>query len=111
MDHVWYHIIYNIKNSIEDLKNALLSFAMMQVCTSDKDNSSMHYDKFDGTKLPIMSGSSLENAYFSYIIDKDDYLFYSPIILAKLNAIDKNLGNSTQVFDFFDKFIKKMKKN
>jgi hypothetical protein len=47
---------------VDRLKNALLSFAILQV--GDLSD--------DGTKLPMFSGSSLVNACFTYIVDRRD---------------------------------------
>lgn len=58
--------------SIELLKNALLAHALAMTKQSDIDSVNNNYALFDGTKLPLFSGYSISNAYFSYIICKED---------------------------------------
>ena len=108
--------MYQRKNKkslpIEQLKNALLSYALMKVKVSDIDESSFSYKHFDGTKLPMLSGCDIEMACFSYILDKYEFRkgeFYSSIMEDKLDAItkylDTNLGTQKQVTGFFRDFI------
>jgi hypothetical protein len=101
---------------LEYLKNALLSYALMRVCKRDVDDFNMIYNDFDGTKLPMFSGSSITNASFSYIIDKKSFRehpFYTPIMEEKIKAIDKyldkNLNSEDDIYKFFEKCLKKIR--
>lgn len=97
---------------VEALKNGLLSYALNKVKKDDFDHLNFAYQKFDGTKLPSMSGHNMVNACISYIIDKQEFkktLFYTPHMESKLDAIDKYLENNfdtdTKVIDFMEAFI------
>ena len=97
---------------IDRLKNALLSYALMKAKSTDVDNIHMNYSVFDGTTLPSFSGSSVENACFTYILDKTSFKndpFFSHNMLFKILAVekylDKNLSTDDQVLDFFSNFI------
>lgn len=99
---------------IDMLKNALLSYALMKLKNDDIDDISLEYKNFDGTKLPMFSGYNVENACFSYIIDKEKFrkdFFYTPAMEEKLNAIDKyldkNLGTNEQVMKLFQDFVRR----
>ena len=93
------------------LKNALLTFALATTRMEDMD-SSYDYSKFDGSTLPKLSGFSLDNACFSYIVDKDEFKrdpWYTTIMMDKLVAIDrylsKNLDTNDKVANFFMEFV------
>lgn len=103
-------------NSLEALKNGLLSYALLK--TSDKDDVSsfnMNYKSYDGTKLPMFSGCSTSNACLSYIVDKDQFkksFFYTKVMEDKITAIEKylekNFDTDDKIKEFFDMFIEKM---
>lgn len=99
--------------NLEALKNSLLAFALMKCRRKDFDDFNMKYGSFNGTKLPMMSGCSLSNACFSYIITKEDFRngpWYSRGMEEKIDAIEKYLRNnfdtSKKVESFFDEFIR-----
>jgi hypothetical protein len=98
---------------IDKLKNALLTYALVQVYTNKFDDANFNYSSFDGTRLPSMSGFSFENACFSYIIDKNEFknsLMFSKPMLDKIIAIEKfldtNLNTNDAVQTFFETFVK-----
>lgn len=102
---------------VEHLKNALLSFALLKTRPEDIEDFNMFYERFDGTKLPMYSGSDIGNACYCYILDKNEIkknMFCSESILHKIDAIDKylnyNFDDSIKTYDFFDKFIASFKK-
>ena len=90
---------------VEDLKNALLAYALCMVQKQDpkfQPSFNMNYAAMDGSELPMFSGCDVSNACFSYFSD-------IAIIQEKQKAIqkylDKNLASKEQVEAFFDKFI------
>jgi hypothetical protein len=95
--------------ALDKLKNALLTLALMTVSKKDVSPFDFDYQSYDGTHLPAVSGCSVGNRYFSYIINKlvfrVDNVMYSDRMMDKLVAIDryldKNLGTSGQVMEFF----------
>ena len=98
--------------NIELLKNALLSLALKEVCRDKIDNFNMNYESYDGTKLPMFSGFSLENACFTYIQDEETSKrnpFNSIVMESKSKAIDAFLNNQLNseksVFEFFKSFV------
>jgi hypothetical protein len=116
------YIIFNLFKSIlrskqksnkyvEKLKNALLSYALLQIGKTDNELN-FDYSKFDGNLLPEFSGCSTPNACFTYILDKAEFKknhFYSPRMMEKLNAIerylDKNLCDEEKIKVFFETFV------
>lgn len=98
-----FRLIYSPKNNLtptDQLKNALLTYAISKIKRRDFDPYNMNYKSFDGTKLPMLSGFSLNNAYFTYMtVD----------IFGKTGAImrylKKNLSTTEQVIDFLDEFV------
>lgn len=97
---------------IEVLKNALLTLCLAKVYQNDFDNVSMNYEAFDGTKLPMMSGSDLVHACFTYIVDKEKMKqspFYTKHMENKVVAIEKylykQLNTQQAVIDAFSRFI------
>jgi LytS/YehU family sensor histidine kinase len=99
---------------LECLKNALLAHALVKIRYNDMNNS-MNYASFDGTKLPMLSGCSVANACFSYIISKQEFRkgpFYSQIMESKIDAIEKylnkNLDTDEKVVSFFDDYVEKV---
>lgn len=93
---------------IEDLKNALLAYALIINKKKDpnlKLSFNINYAAMDGTELPMFSGYSIRNACFSY-------LTRNGIMYEKEKAIqrylDKNLGDEEQTFEFFDRFVEKV---
>lgn len=106
---------------IEQLKNALLSYALLKTSNGKElrelKNFDMNYKNFDGTRLPMFSGCSTSNACFSYIIDKEDFrkdLFYTPVMEDKIVAIEKylekNFDSDKKIEEFFNKFIEQIDK-
>jgi hypothetical protein len=101
-------------SSREQLKNALLTFALGRVDGDKFDNGAlgMQYDKYNGDSLPTLSGADLNMACFSYIINKEEFRrdpWYTEIMEKKLDAInrylDTHLGTDEQVSEFFERFI------
>lgn len=92
---------------LEDLKNALLAYALMNVGKED-DNFYKDYDRYDGTTLPPLSGWCMTHACFSYIHGAHPPLNNTPLAMAKQDAIkrylDKNLSTTDQVMTFFERF-------
>lgn len=88
------------EKGIEDLKNALLTLALVKTRKQDEDKELLtFYSKFDGTTYPMLCGSSLSNACFTYMSDP----FMMPAIQ---KYIDKNLGSYDQVHAFFKEYTK-----
>jgi hypothetical protein len=103
---------------IERLKNALLTFAIISVNKDDMAGLDFDYNSYNGSKYPALSGSSIENACFSYIFNVKKLKtsgWYSPNYASKMNAIqkylDKNLSTDDQVFSFFRKVCEKNKED
>jgi hypothetical protein len=101
--------------NIDLLKNALLSFALYMVYKDKVVNTpDVHTIPDDGSLLPSLSGCSLENAFFSYISDKEVYgdLLYRPEIRKQQDMIqhfiDTHLRTEPQVVQFFSTFMKKI---
>lgn len=97
---------------VEMLKNALLTLALMRVRARDRDDMNMRYDKFDGTKLPMLSGCDLSNACFSYIVDRAELRrgpWYTRHMEYKVEAIERylgrNLATDAQAQALFDDFV------
>lgn len=97
---------------VDQLKNALLSFAFIKLCPINNYN--MNYDELDGTALPMFSGYNIENACFTYIMDQNNLLF-SKFMQNKARAIDryilKNINSEDRAFDYFSRFISEIYKN
>jgi hypothetical protein len=101
-----------INPHVEKIKNALLSYALFKVCKDDIDEINKDYKSFDGTKLPMLSGFSTENACYSYVVPKEEYennVFHSDVMASKMEAIDKyfakNFGSDGKAMNFFVKFL------
>lgn len=97
---------------VEKLKNALLSLALMRTKPGDRDDFSMDYAAFDGTKLPMFSGCDLANAAFTYILDIGEFRrgpFYTAHMEHKHRAveryIERNLSTRSAVYAFFKDFV------
>lgn len=98
---------------VERLKNALFSFALMEV--KHADVTQMHYADFTGEELPAMSGCSIENACFSYMGNKDSFRkspFYTKQMEQKQEAIEKyiqhHLNTDEKVLAFFMDFYENL---
>jgi len=105
-----YNVIYERANTpIELLKNALLTYALGKIKSTDFD-CNFNYTEFDGTKLPTMSGYNISNACFSYMA-KCSYFtpLYSKNMATKTHAIEKylkqNLNTNEKVLHFFEQYI------
>lgn len=103
---------YKPLREVDNLKNALLTFALSTIRKDDFDSLNMIYNSFDGSKLPMLSGYDISNACFSYIIDKNEFKrspFYTTGMSNKIEAIDryidKNLNTKEQVSDFFNDYV------
>lgn len=114
-----YKAVFNPKiksrKSLEALKNSLLAHALMRTKRADFDDFNLNYASFDGTKLPMMSGCSVSNACFTYIITKDDFRknpFYTRVMEGKIDAVDKylecNFDTDEKVLAFFEKYIESL---
>lgn len=93
---------------VEDLKNALLSFAL--IINKEKDPNlrlslNMNYAGMDGTELPEFSGCNVQNACFSYLVSN---VIMDEKVKAIHRYLDKNLGSEEQILQFFDKFVEKV---
>lgn len=104
-------------DSLENLKNALLTHALMKVKRDDIDNCCLDYASFDGTKLPMLSGCDIANACFSYIVNIKDFRkgpWYTPTMECKINAVhkynNKNLDTDEKVYAFFNEYIDMLNK-
>ena len=102
---------------VKVLKNALLSLALNVVSFNDIDMLNTSYNKFDGSKLPMMSGADAINACSSYILNKTEFKkdpWYTQIMMDKLVAIDKYLDRhftcAKDVDVFFTKFMESLQK-
>lgn len=112
-----YLLSKNVQNNgtptaLESLKNSLLTFALLKLKQNDIDKWNMKYDSFNGSKLPMISGASLENACFSYILDIDRYkksFLFTKNMEDKVIAIEKYLQNNfdtnEKVVNFFNEFV------
>jgi hypothetical protein len=117
------YIVTYLENKEKDkpidlLKNALLTFAITSVNRDDMADFDFNYANYNGKKYPPLSGSSMENACFSYIFNVKDLKkssLYSENYARKMVAIQKyldmNLGTDAQVVEFFHKVCEKYKEN
>lgn len=107
----------NTKNNgpVENIKNALLAYALHKVCDKNEFDSGplADYSKFDGSILPSMSGSNLTQACFTYIQNKNvrrQSPFYTKAMENKACAIEKflakRLSTDKEAYDFFDAMVK-----
>jgi hypothetical protein len=99
---------------LEKLKNALLTFALVDIKKEDMAGLDMNYAKYDGSKFPALSGSSLVNACYTYIFNRASFLkspLFTEMYESKLDAIEKylnlHLKSEDQTMDFFKKFCEK----
>lgn len=108
---------YMIKSTeetpLEKLKNALLSLALMTV-KPNKISKNLNYSKYNGNELPFLSGSSIENACFTYIRRKEAFRnnrFYTKHMENKIEAIEKfmqkHLDTDDKVIKFFKNYHEK----
>jgi hypothetical protein len=104
--------------SIDLLKNALLTFAITSVNRDDMADLDFNYANYNGSKYPPLSGSSVENACFSYIFNVNKLKksgLYSSNYASKMTAIQKyldmNLSTDEQVVTFFRKLCEKYKED
>ena len=100
----------NTPTPLDLLKNALLTFAIINVNKDDMDHS-FDYALYDGSKYPPLSGSNITNACLSYIMDRTEFRkhpFYTVRMEEKLNAIDlylnKSFDSTDKVVEFLTKF-------
>lgn len=103
---------------VETVKNALLTFALSRIRSSDFEDFNMNYAAYDGSKLPMMSGSDLNNALCSYIMSKDDFRkapLYSKHMENKITAIEKYLekhfDTDSKVRTFVAEFVRSCEKH
>lgn len=98
---------------VDKLKNALLSFALMEVKHADVNSGlNMNYADYTGDELPAMSGCSIENACFTYMLNKDSSPFYTKHMEQKTKAIEKylqhHLNTDEKVLTFFQDFYENL---
>lgn len=103
---------------VEALKNALLSYALSEVCIYDIDLNNFKYETFDGQKLPMFSGCDLVDSCFNYIVEESDdnnlkkTILYNRVILDKNIAIkkylEKNLNTEKDVKEFFQNLLRSL---
>lgn len=107
----------NVKKNehIEQLKNALLAFALNKIQTTDPNFNpyklNMDYASFDGTELPMFSGCDITNACFSYITPNGMYTHMQEKQKAIERYFTKNLNTTEQVQEFFKKYINSLEKS
>ena len=116
-----YRKIEEIKNnnsSLEKLKNALLSFAIVSINKDDMEGLGTDYSKYKGDKYPPLSGSSVAHACFTYIFNREKFknsIMYTVMMESKLDAIEKYLKKQfktdDQTMEFFEKFCEKYKES
>ena len=99
---------------LEKLKNALLTFALVDIKKEDMAGLDMNYAKYDGSKFPALSGSSLVHACYTYIFNRALFQkspMFSAMYESKLDAIEKylnlHLKSEDQTMDLFKKFCEK----
>jgi hypothetical protein len=108
------YFFVNDVTQVDHLKNALLSMALITVKKDDINNDfNIEYKSYDGTKLPPISGCSINNAYLTYIMKNPfDWILYTRQMDDKQMAIqkylDKNLNTREQMVEFFDSFVNKI---
>lgn len=102
---------------IDYLKNGLLSYALFRTRQHDIERLNTDYEHYDGTKLPMSSGSSLSNACLSYMIPKEEFKkdpWYTKQMENKIDAINKyidhNFDTNDKVIEFFDSMLENDKK-
>lgn len=98
------------EKNIEQVKNALLSYALSVVYPNDYGNNH-NYDEYKGDKLPPMIGCDKKHALFTYI--QNDEIGYN-VMRMKNDAILQFLVNKFEdvedACDFFSEFVDKMQK-
>jgi hypothetical protein len=99
---------------LEKLKNALLTLALVEVKKEDMAGLDMNYAKYDGSKFPALSGSSLVHACYTYIFNRALFQkspMFTEMYESKLDAIEKylklHLKSEDQTMDLFEKFCEK----
>lgn len=103
--------------SLEKLKNALLSHALLRLVLKDQQTHLIDLNKSNGKNLPVMFGFSTTDGCFNYYREKyniEDDKFLTLHLWAKNIAIDKyiinNLDTDKKVYKFFDDYIKEIDK-
>ena len=90
---------------IDELKNAMLSFALGRLRTDDIDDK-VAYSAYDGTKLPPMSGFDVQNACMTYIAKvPSESLIADQKTRAIQRYLRRNLNSPEKVSDFFFSFV------
>lgn len=115
-----YYVVRKYKNCendstpLEKLKNALLTFALVDIKKEDMSKMCYDYEKFNGDKFPALSGSSVAHACYTYIFNRSTFrksIMYSKAYENKLDAIEKylnlHLNTNEQTMDLFEKFCEK----
>ena len=102
---------------LEKLKNALLTFALVDIKMEDMSGLNYNYPDYNGDKFPALSGSSIVHACYSYIFNRNAFrnsIMYSKQYENKLDAIEKylnkNLTTEDQTTEFFTSFCEKHNK-
>lgn len=97
---------------IEELKNALLSHALVQVYKDKIATFTFDYQNLDGGELPSLSGASYLHAIYSYIVPSSTLKkspFFSPMMLHKQQAIQKfiaaHIKDRDGSMDFLESFM------
>ena len=90
--------------SLERLKNALLSFALLVTCDVELMKNDLYHD-----------GGDLTYICFTYLQDRDDFAtapFANPAMFAKANEVQRfiarNLSDDGQVIEFFEDFVQRV---
>jgi hypothetical protein len=104
----------NDSTPLERLKNALLTFALVDIKKEDMSKLDYQYEKYNGDKFPALSGSSVAHACYTYIFNRSTFkksIMYSKAYESKLDAIEKylnlHLKTEDQTMDLFEKFCEK----
>jgi hypothetical protein len=108
---------YDDFTPIEKLKNALLTFALVDIKMNDMAGLNLNYPDYKGDKYPALSGSSITDACYTYIFNRNAFrnnLMYTKTYENKLDAIEKylkkNLNTEKQTYELLTSFCEKHKK-
>lgn len=102
---VFVHKLLSLKkkralHSVEELKGALLVYALALVRRHDFSATSTRYCEYDGTMLPPLSGSSAEEACFKYLSSPGKSSAFT-------KYIEQNLATDIDVHDLFSDLLER----
>lgn len=93
---------------VDVLKNTLLSLALSRLRRKHFTDFDMNYAAYDGSKLPMMSGGTLNHALMTYIQSQDTLKkgpFATQVMVDKGLAIEKYLAREFDSIDKVDAFL------